>query len=60
MGGARPAGAPPSGVVDRLICELRPETEIFLSLSHAATTDFERFRSHQTGAVVRVGDTFRF
>lgn len=40
--------------------EFRPETEIFVSLSHGAVTDFESFRSIQSSSVIRIGNTFRF
>lgn len=44
----------------RLRWEIRPETELFISLSHQAFTDFDRFQSIESGSVIRVGNTFRF
>ena len=48
----------------RLNWELRPQTEVFFSLGHGAIIegdDFRRnFRSVQTSAVLRFGNTFRF
>ncbi|MEL7545016.1 MAG: carbohydrate binding family 9 domain-containing protein [Pseudomonadota bacterium] len=48
----------------RVRYELRPETEVFLSLGHGAIiedSDFGRnFESIQTQAILRLGNTFRF
>ena len=48
----------------RVNWELRPQTEVFFSLGHGAYIegdDFRRnFRSVQTSAVLRFGNTFRF
>ncbi|MEL7041674.1 MAG: carbohydrate binding family 9 domain-containing protein [Pseudomonadota bacterium] len=48
----------------RLRWEVRPETELFLSLAHGALiegSDFGRnFRSIQSRSVIRLGNTFRF
>lgn len=48
----------------RVRYELRPETELFLSLGHGAIiedSDFGRnFESIQTQAIFRIGNTFRF
>lgn len=48
----------------RLQWEVRPETEVFLALGHGAIIegdDFrENFRSVQTSAILRFGNTFRF
>ena len=48
----------------RVRWELRPETEVFLSLGHGAIIegdDFRRnFRSIQSQAILRLGNTFRF
>jgi hypothetical protein len=44
--------------------ELRPQTEVFFSFGHGAVIegdDFRRnFRSLQTSAILRFGNTFRF
>ncbi len=51
-------------VFGRLQWELRPETEVFVSMGHGAVIpddDFGRnFRSVETQAIVRFGHTFRF
>ncbi|WP_084397806.1 carbohydrate binding family 9 domain-containing protein [Henriciella aquimarina] len=48
----------------RLNWEARPETELFLALGHGAIIeddDFRNsFRSIQTSAIIRLGNTFRF
>lgn len=40
--------------------EIRPETELFVSISHSAKTDLERFTSDISGATIRIGNTFRY
>ena len=48
----------------RVRYELRPETELFVSLGHGAIIEGSDFRSNfesiQTQAIVRLGNTFRF
>ncbi len=44
----------------RLFWEIRPETELFLSVSNAAITNIRDYRTLQSGASIRVGNTFRF
>ena len=48
----------------RVNWELRPQTEVFFALGHGAYIegdDFRRnFRSVQTSAILRFGNTFRF
>ena len=48
------------GYSGRFRWELRPETEIFLALTHSALTDLQDFRSQTSGAALRIGNTFRF
>jgi hypothetical protein len=40
--------------------EVRPETEIFFSLGHAATTDFSYFTPTETTLTFRIGNRLRF
>lgn len=40
--------------------EIRPETELFVSYSHEAETDLDRFTSETSGATIRIGNTFRY
>ncbi len=48
------------GILARLFWEIRPETELFAAISLGATTDFNDFRTNQSGASFRIGNTFRF
>lgn len=44
----------------RFFWEIRPETELFVSLSTNAITNIRDFRTRQSGAVIKIGHTFRY
>lgn len=48
------------GYFGRFRWALRAETELLVTLSHGAQTDFDNFRAVQSGVSVRLGNTYRF